>query len=216
MSFMGWLDWFIPKETKFFAMLRKQSINAVAVAESFESLIKEYNKLEAKERKDRIRHIKDLEHEGDMLIESVIESLNSTFITPIDREDIHQLARELDDVVDQIDAIAARLDMFALEKSDKGMIDLAVLITDGVKELDILTEGISKQHAGIKIHFNRIKEIEHEADEIRSCEVKKLFKMKINPVRLLKQKEIYEMLENTTDRVDDASNMIEGIVVKHA
>jgi len=213
---MGWLDLLMPKETKFFAMLRKQSMNAVIVAESFESLVKEYNKLGAKERRARILHIKDLEHEGDMLTESLIESLNSTFITPIDREDIHELAMELDDVVDQIDAIAARLDMFALEKSDKGMIDLAMLITEGVRELDILTEGISRKHAGIKMHFNRVKEIEHEADKTRSYAVKNLFKKRISPVRLLKQKEIYEMMEIATDKVEGASNIIEGIVVKHA
>jgi len=213
---MGWLDLLMPKETKFFAMLRKQSMNAVIVAESFESLVKEYNKLGAKERRARILHIKDLEHEGDMLTESLIESLNSTFITPIDREDIHKLAMELDDVVDQIDAIAARLDMFALEKSDKGMIDLAVLITNGVRELDILTEGISSKHAGIKKHFNRVKEIEHEADMTRSYAVKNLFKKRVSPVRLLKQKEIYEMMEIATDKVEGASNIIEGIVVKHA
>ena len=163
---------------------------------------------------DKAEEIKEVEHKCDFLTHEVIQRLNRTFVTPIDREDIHALARSLDDVMDAIDASASLIRLYRLETVRFGARELAHIITASADQLRLALNAMEK-HEGIITHAVEINRLENEADRAHQAAVSRLFDEEHDPILVMKWKETLDFLEDATDRCEDVANVLEGVVVKH-
>ena len=208
------VNWLLPKEKKFFLMLRDQASNVVDGAIEFKNLIDNYNSLSDVKRKELVKKIKDIESKGDNIVHNIIGSLDKTFITPIDKEDIHRLSMLLDDVIDFIYATSIRLTIFKINRIDDHIRKLSDIILETVKKIELGVIGVSKLKSMNRFYID-IHTLENKADDIYHEALGDLFNKK-DPIEIIKYREIYEYLENITDRCEDIANVIESIVVKHA
>jgi uncharacterized protein Yka (UPF0111/DUF47 family) len=158
--------------------------------------------------------IKEVEHKCDFLTHAVIQKLNRTFVTPLDREDIHELARSLDDVMDAIDASATLVRLYHLGNVRFGGRELASTITACTKEVRLALVALA-QHKGVLTHAVEINRLENEADRTHQEAVRRLFDDEKDPLLVMKWKETLDFLEAATDRCEDVANVLEGVVVKH-
>jgi predicted phosphate transport protein (TIGR00153 family) len=164
---------------------------------------------------DKADEIKEVEHKCDFLTHEIIQRLNRTFVTPLDREDIHTLARSLDDVMDAIDASATIVRLYAIEDVRPGARELTKLVRESVEQVVGAMKALEKRKgvAECAVEINRL---ENEADRAHQAAVQSLFKDETNAVAIMKWKEILDFLEQATDRCEDVANVLEGVVVKHA
>jgi predicted phosphate transport protein (TIGR00153 family) len=164
---------------------------------------------------DKADEIKEVEHKCDFLTHEIIQRLNRTFVTPLDREDIHALARSLDDVMDAIDASATILRLYQIEAVRPGARELAHLVNQSAIQVVCAMQALEgrKGVAECAVEINRL---ENEADRAHQAAVQSLFKEEKDAVAIIKWKEIFDFLEQATDRCEDVANVIEGVVVKHA
>jgi predicted phosphate transport protein (TIGR00153 family) len=164
---------------------------------------------------DKADEIKEVEHKCDFLTHEIIQRLNRTFVTPLDREDIHTLARSLDDVMDAIDASAAVLRLYHIESVRTGARELARLVRDSTEQVVGAMRALEKRKgvAECAVEINRL---ENEADRAHQAAVQALFNDERDAVTIMKWKEILDFLEDATDRCEDVANVLEGVVVKHA
>jgi predicted phosphate transport protein (TIGR00153 family) len=158
--------------------------------------------------------IKEVEHKCDFLTHGIIQRLNRTFVTPLDREDIHELARSLDDVMDSIDASAALIRLYRLSSVRFGARELAQIITASTEQVR-LALGALEKNKGLLSHAVEINRLENEADRVHQQAVSQLFDDERDPVTVMKWKETLDFLENATDRCEDVANVLEGVMVKH-
>jgi len=163
---------------------------------------------------DKADEIKEVEHKCDFLTHEIIQRLNRTFVTPIDREDIHELARSLDDVMDAIDASAALVRLYRLNRVRFGARELARIISACTREIRRALEALEHKK-GVGTHGVEINRLENEADRAHQQAVSQLFDEEPNPIMVLKWKETLDFLEDATDRCEDVANVIEGVIVKH-
>jgi len=209
------IKWFIPKEEKFFDMLRGQSENSLNGAKELKKLVFQYSKLSAEEKEEMVRHIKELENKGDDIAHKLIKDLDRSFITPLDKEDIHRLCGLLDDIMDCTDRAARRLVLFNIDKVDdfiKGMVEILV---DAVSEVDNAILNLKKLQNMDEFYIN-IHSLENRSDKIFHTALSNLFSDGKDPVTIIKLKDIYQILENTIDTCEDIAYRIESIVIKHA
>ena len=163
---------------------------------------------------DKADEIKEVEHKCDFITHEIIQRLNRTFVTPLDREDIHALARSLDDVMDAIDASATVIRLYRLNTVRFGARELAQVITASAKSLRLALVAL-EQHKGLITHAVEINRLENEADRIHQQAVSRLFDEEKDPLLVIKWKETLDFLEEATDRCEDAANVLEGVMVKH-
>lgn len=163
---------------------------------------------------DKADAIKEVEHKCDFLTHEVIQRLNRTFVTPLDREDIHALARSLDDVMDAIDASASLVRLYRLETVRFGARELAGIISASAHQVRLALEAL-EQHKGLITHAVEINRLENEADRIHQQAVSRLFDDERDPIVVMKWKETLDFLEDATDRCEDVANVLEGVMVKH-
>jgi uncharacterized protein len=158
--------------------------------------------------------IKDIEHVCDRFTHDIVVQLNRTFITPIDREDIHALAGSLDDVMDSIDAAAAVIRLYKIQQVRNGARRLADIVCDAV---DLIAEALAalERREGVMELAARISQLEHEADRVHQDAIVGLFDQERDPIAVIKWKEIYDFLEAATDRCEDVANLLEGVIVKN-
>lgn len=208
------VNWLLPKEKKFFLMLRDQASNVVDGANEFKNLIDSYNSLSDVKRKELVKKIKEIESKGDNIVHNIIGSLDKTFITPIDKEDIHRLSMLLDDVIDFIYAASIRLTIFKISRIDDHIRKLSDIILETVKKIELGVIGVSKLRTMNRFYID-IHTLENKADDIYHEALDNLFNKK-DPIEIIKYREVYEFLENITDKCEDIANVIESIVVKHA
>jgi uncharacterized protein len=158
--------------------------------------------------------IKDVEHNCDGRTRAIIESVNKTFVTPLDREDIHALAISLDDVMDAIDAAAAVTRLYKITHIRPGARRLADIVCES---MDRITEalGALEKRKGVLELAARINQLEREADRVHQDSIVALFDEERDPITVIKWKEIFDFLEAATDRCEDVGNLLEGVVVKH-
>jgi uncharacterized protein len=163
----------------------------------------------------KAREIKRVESAGDAITHTIFRNLNQTFITPIDREDIYALASCIDDVLDMIEATADRLVVFKIEKPTQEAIKLADIIYRSAEELG---RGIAQlgKVTDLNATFVTVNSLENEADRITRDAIARLFESERDAIVVIKWKEIYESLEQTTDRCEDVANVLEQILLKHA
>jgi predicted phosphate transport protein (TIGR00153 family) len=158
--------------------------------------------------------IKEVEHKCDFLTHEIIQRLNRTFVTPLDREDIYALAKSLDDVMDAIDASATLIRLYRLDSVRFGARELAKTIIESTKEVRLALDALAK-HKGLITHAVEINRLENEADRIHQEAVQRLFDEEQHPVMVMKWKETLDFLEAATDRCEDVANVLEGVMVKH-
>lgn len=163
---------------------------------------------------DKADEIKEIEHKCDFLTHETIQRLNRTFVTPMDREDIHALARSLDDIMDAIDASATLVRLYRLENVRFGARELAYIISACTREVRAALVALENSK-GVSTHAVEINRLENEADRAHQQAVKRLFDEEPNPIFVIKWKETLDFLEDATDRCEDVANVIEGVVVKH-
>jgi len=163
---------------------------------------------------DKADEIKESEHKCDFLTHAIIQRLNRTFVTPLDREDIHALARSLDDVMDAIDAAATLVRLYRLESVRFGARELARVISACTDQVRFALDGL-EEHKGLATHAIEINRLENEADRIHQQAVSRLFDDEHDPIVIMKWKEALDFLEDATDRCEDVANVLEGVMVKH-
>ncbi len=199
----------IPREVKFFDDFQALAVELHRGAEALEAML-------APDRPDwnKADEIKAIEHKCDVLTHDIIQRLNRTFVTPLDREDIHALARSLDDIMDAIDASAAVIRLYRLDKVRFGARELAQLITASTQQV---SKGLAalEQHKGLITHAVEINRLENEADRVHQESLSRLFDDERDPIAIIKWKETLDFLEAATDRCEDVANVLEGVMVKH-
>lgn len=201
------------KEEIFYDMFVETAEYACKAAEMFEELMLNYVDVEKK-----VAAIEKIENDCDRQVHTILEQLNKSFITPIDREDIYLIARELDNIVDSIESSAHRFVMFDVKSVTPEAIKLAKLITESTKELKILFADLKNMKTSKLLNEKiiEVNRVEDDGDTVFRDAVTALFVGKKDAVEIIIWKEIYEFLENTLDAGEDVANIVEGVVMKHA
>ena len=199
----------IPKEEKFYADFLAMADELQKGARLLEAMLESNHPVW-----DKADEIKEVEHKCDFLTHEIIQRLNRTFVTPIDREDIHELARSLDDVMDAIDASAAMIRLYRLNAVRFGARELARVVSASTVEIRKALAAMSEGKS-LAAHAVEINRLENEADRIHQQAVGRLFDEETNPIIVMKWKETLDFLEQATDRCEDVANVIEGVAVKH-
>ena len=164
---------------------------------------------------DKADEIKEVEHKCDFLTHEIIQRLHRTFVTPLDREDIHSLARSLDDVMDAIDACAAIVRLYQIKVVRPDTRELTRIIVASSEQLVKALKALERRK-GVAEPAVEINRLENEADRAHQMAVRRLFEEEHDPIQVIKWKEILDFLEDATDRCEDVANVLEGVVVKHA
>ncbi len=201
----------LPREEEFFDLF-------VAVAERNKEAahrLRELFEAPPDRRTPHVEAIKRLEHEADQVTHEVVNRLDRTFITPLDREDIHQLASDLDDVMDAMDGTARRAEIYRVGVAPEGVKQLAEVIE---RMVGVLGEGVGRLRKGDDVmrYCIEAKKLEEEGDAIYHDALGRLFDTEKNALELIKWKEIYDNLERTLDESEDVANVLESITLKHA
>ena len=199
----------IPREEKFYADFQALADELKRGSELLEAMVAPDHPLW-----DKAEEIKEVEHKCDFLTHEIIQRLNRTFVTPLDREDIHALARSLDDVMDAIDASAALIRLYRLDQVRFGARELAQIISASTREVRFALDAL-EQHKGLITHAVEINRLENEADRLHQQAVSRLFDDERDPLLVMKWKETLDFLEDATDRCEDVANVLEGVMVKH-
>ena len=163
---------------------------------------------------DKADEIKEVEHKCDFLTHEIIQRLHRTFVTPLDREDIHTLARSLDDVMDAIDASASVVRLYQIVHVRPDARELARLVKVSAEQVVIAMKALERR-TGISTPAVEINRLENEADRAHQSALRRLFEEERDPIAIIKWKEILDFLEAATDRCEDVANVLEGVVVKH-
>lgn len=203
----------IPRDTRFFDLFEEASSVVLRAAQKYVDLVKDYAHGE-----QHVAAIRGLEHEGDDIMHRTLHKLDTTFITPFDREDIHALMKNMDDVVDEVDAAAKRLTLYqivqptpALGRMTDVLLRAAQSVVVAVKDLRHI-----KKPDGLRQHLIHIHELENEGDEVNHAAAAELFTTVSNAIEVIKWKEIYDLTERAIDRCEDVANTIEGIILKNS
>lgn len=208
---MNLRDIIIPKEKTFFELLTRQSNTVLKGAIQLDEMITKFDQLER--RRDEI---KEIEHEGDIDAANLFRQLNLIFITPFDREDIHELTSSYDSILDFIYAVANRLHLYKIEASTPVMKELAKIIVDSVTELNRILGTLSKIDVElIERGGTVVSELENRADVLLNEAVAALFD-EGDPFRVMKLKEVYENMELVTDKCKDVADVFRVIAIKYS
>jgi|SRR5580692_3423103 predicted phosphate transport protein (TIGR00153 family) len=206
----GFLQRLMPNEQDFFALFQKQAENIVSGAAALTRLLEHYTGVP-----EQVQNIKAVEHAGDEITHQIFRKLNQTFITPFDREDIHQLGSTMDDVIDLIDAAASRFVLYRIQSIRPGTVDLSKVLTLATMELSSAIYSIQTPDKALYrvIEINRL---ENESDRLCRTLIAQLFDEEKDPVQIIKWKEIFEVIETAVDKCEDVSNVIESVILKNA
>jgi hypothetical protein len=211
------VKFFMPKEERFHVLLDRDTRHLVRGARLFAEIAASQS---MDDRRTKVRELKDLEHEGDQITKEIFEALNSTFITPLDREDIRVLASDLDDILDYLEGVAQFLVLFGISDSPEPLRKFAQIIVAMVEEIHKATSLVWDlgNEKIIRESIVRISVLENEADTIYFNVIAYLFQEGDgkNPLEILKWKEIYQGLEDACDACKDFTHALGNIVVKNA
>lgn len=208
-------DWLVPREEKFFELLQDQSAIVVEGAEALVAMLESYDDPPGSVREHK-RKIKEIEHRGDLKTHDLFQALNATFITPLDREDIANLASALDDILDFTYDTAKHLHLYEVKRPPKELLEVAMTLreqTRHLKEAFTMLEDPSKRDA-LRAKLVEIHSLENAADELTDRMKTDLFHSD-DIKHILKIKDILEYIETATDKCEDAADVIRDILVKH-
>lgn len=201
---------FIPREEKFFDLFIDDAANMLTAARLLEELFRNYG-----ERERLALQLRDIEHTGDTISHDIGHRLESTFVTPIDREDISVLISRIDDIVDLIEEVADTCILYGIEEPTPVALEQARII---VLQCEQLQGAIGKLHdfKDLTPYWIEVHRLENEGDRIVRHAIANLFTNGQDPIDVIKWKDVYSLLEEAIDACEDAANVIERIVVKHA
>ena len=204
---------FLPKESSFFDFFEEHAELTVEGVKEFLSMVTTGANIETKARR-----IHDIEHETDVITHRCVETLHKTFITPIDRDNIHRLITRMDDIMDYVEAAAERLALYELSVMTPEVRDLADTLLRAVQQVELALKGLRnlKNPQAVLKQCIDINRLENESDQVLRRAVARLFKEEKDPIVIIKWKEIYENLENAADRCEDVANIIEGVILEHS
>jgi uncharacterized protein len=216
MNIDSFLKFFVPKDHSFFPLFEADAQNLVKASERLLELMSSTDICEH----ERInKEIKEIEHIGDGITDRTYLQLNKSFITPFDREDIHELTAHIDDVVDSINGISRRVCLYKPKKLIPIYREMAEMILEGAKEIEAaiycLKDPVANKEK-ITLACDRVKAIEHEADELYFVGVSELFEKEEDPKELLKNNKILEILERCVDEEEDVTDSLKAILIKMA
>ncbi len=201
-----------PKGIDFFEMFDLASENIMNASTQLIDLFRNLDNIE-----ERVKNIHDLEKNNDLITHEIMRKLNLTFITPIDREDIHALASRLDDILDLIWAAVDRFKLFELNALTEGAIELAECLQ---RNVDTVTRAIHnlrlKKYSYVQDLCIEINRLENEADRIFKSALGNLFNKEKDPINIIKWKDVLEDLENANNECEDVANILESVVLKNA
>ena len=200
----------IPRDNTFFDMFSQISENLIVGARTLVGLFSDYKDIEAK-----IAEIRRIERSGDEMTHAVLTKLNQSFITPFDREDIHQLTSTLDDVLDFINASCARILMYRITNPPAAALELSRLILLQTQEIHRAVL-LLRKNGDILTHCVEINRLENEADVVSRAAIGQLFDQEKDPINLIKTKELIEFLELATDKAEDVADVIETVMLKNS
>jgi uncharacterized protein len=203
-----------PAEGKvFFEFFDRHAAKTLEGARLLQSMLKNPGDLA-----DQARRIKEIEHEGDVITHRAMETLHRTFVTPIDRGDIHRLISRLDDVLDLVDATSERVWLYGIATSDRDACDLADTLVNAVCEVSRAMTGLRdlKNREALLQVCMEINRYENEGDTLLRRAVARLFQENRDPLTVIKMKDIYEFLEDAIDRCEDVANVVEGVALEYA
>jgi predicted phosphate transport protein (TIGR00153 family) len=204
---------FIPRETSFFDFFEQHAGLTIEGSKELLSLVTTGANIAAK-----CRRISDIEHETDTITHRCVEALHKTFITPIDRDSIHRLITRMDDIMDYVEAAAERIELYELTSMTSDSRDMADVLHRSALQVEAAVRGLrtlKDPQATLKLCID-INRLENECDAILRRSVARLFKEEKDPILVIKWKEIYENLENASDRCEDVANIIEGVILEQA
>jgi predicted phosphate transport protein (TIGR00153 family) len=206
----GFLQKILPREQSFFQMFTQQAENVQAGAQAMVDMLQNFSDPAA-----GANRVEAYEHAGDVITHDIMKKLNQTFITPFDREDIHELASRIDDVIDLVDAAATRLVTYRVGTIRPGVLELATTVRDATAQIVTAVRELEEEDH-ILDHCIEINRLENIAD--RQCRelIVQLFDQEKDPVQIIKWKEIIETLEFATDKCEDVANVIETVALKNA
>lgn len=204
---------FLPKEFNFFDLFAEQVDYAVDAAKFFKEIVAKGDVDDAS-----LKKIQAIEHQGDEVAHRIIEQLDKTFITPFDREDIHALVKELDDITDMINTIVSRLKVYKIAGINKNLVAFAPVIEESVRSVATAVKGLRhmKNSKVIQDSCVEINRLENVGDSMRDAVLAELFEKEKDPIAVIKLKEIYQDAETVLDICEDVANVVESILVKQA
>ncbi len=215
MSINSLLKFFQPRDRVFFNLFENVVDTVDIMAKKLREVVHEpdFNK-----RAIIIAQIETLEHDNDNLTHQIFQELGRNFITPFDREDIHYLATALDDIADYINASAKKINFYKVNPQEQGIQKLAECIELGVESIRIAVKELRtmKNITHITNALVKANSLENQADDIYDMSIERLFATENDAKEVIKKREIYQVLETATDKVEDAANVIESIVIKYA
>ncbi len=202
----------MPRETSFFEFFERHAATTVRGCRELLDLTNEGKDFEA-----RALRIKDIEHEADSITHDCVEALHRTFITPIDRDQIHMLISRMDDIMDYVETVSEQFVLYNIDHVSTAAKELAAVLLESAEHVEGAVTGLrDMKHAeAIKEHCIEVNRLENRGDELLRKAVARLFDEEKDPIAIIKWKEIYENLEIATDRCEDVANIIEGIVLEN-
>ncbi len=201
----------IPRDEAFFTLLEAAAKNVLLSARDLRNLFEDYRDVQA-----RVQQIRDKEHEGDRLTHELLGKLDRTFVTPLDREDIHLLARGLDDIVDAIEAVADRMVLYKIGAPTQESVSLVRILVRCCEEIDVSMPLLrTKRHIReAQSHCVEIDRLENMGDQVARNALMKLFEDPQDVFEVLKWKEFYDSLEEAIDYTENVADLLRGIVLK--
>ncbi|HEV2756929.1 MAG TPA: DUF47 family protein [Actinomycetota bacterium] len=198
----------IPREESFFDLFEEMAGKVQQGAEGLLDLLRDYRDLDIKAGR-----VVDIEHEGDEITHEMIRRLNTTFVTPFDREDIHRLASSLDDVLDHVEAAAEYLQLHKIERPLPQMVALAEILLKAATTTAVAMPGLRKMK-NLDEYWVEINRLENDGDRAYRRTIAELFSGDYKAMDVLKFKDIIEEIEQAIDRLEDVANTVESIVMK--
>jgi uncharacterized protein len=215
MAFNTFLKIFLPKDRIFYTLFEESSERVLEMSKTLRTLINEFDK---EKRHAIMAKIEDLEHENDEVTHRIFTELSRNFITPFDREDIHYLATALDDVADHIYAAAKKMMFYHIDTNDEGLRKFADLVEQSSEQVNRAVRELRnmKNLREITEAIVRVNSIENQADDLFDHNIERLFSEVHDVKEVIKMREIYQVMEDATDKCEDAGNVIESIIIKYA
>jgi predicted phosphate transport protein (TIGR00153 family) len=215
MSFATVLKFFLPKDRIFYNLFEEVTVTLVQMGSVFKKALEEQD---LSKRDAMLKTLEELEHKNDETTHRIFIELGHNFITPFDREDIHYLATSLDDIADYIWGAAKRVVNYQINDQYNTLPAFAEIISKSIAAINTSVYGLRdmKDLRTITASCVLVNSLENDADDLLDSTLMKLFSSNITAVELIKQKDIYQMLETVTDKCEDAANVIESIIIKYS
>jgi predicted phosphate transport protein (TIGR00153 family) len=211
------LDLLLPREVEFFKMMNQQADKLVQCAQMFDEFIAQIGGMSEYEVANALKKIREVESAGDEIERNIIEKLHHSFITPIDREDIHAIVTGVDNAIDAMNGTARKIEIYGLRAIPPSINRLSKIILEGSVDIQTLIRSLAKKNQVEKANLliKRVHDLEKEADIIFHERMAELFKNEKDAGKMIMEKEIYERLEGTTDLLDHIAKIVRGVAVKH-